>query len=136
MIPCIITSFVGTLAALFMVASGKRINLFNLPVMLGVLGVSVVIGGLMAYISGLPGVAKFHFTDNLSNGMLLTIIGLIVGLCLPGWRSTSRQRAPTCSRASCTAQGRLHHRLRVLPYMLAMLAALSIFRNSGLDGSS
>jgi hypothetical protein len=24
-------------------------------------------------------VAKFHFTDNLSNGMLLTIIGLIVG---------------------------------------------------------
>jgi hypothetical protein len=34
MIPCIITSFVGTLAALFLVAAKQRINLFNLPVML------------------------------------------------------------------------------------------------------
>ena len=36
MIPCIITSFVGTIAALFLVAWRQRINLFNLPVMLSV----------------------------------------------------------------------------------------------------
>jgi spore maturation protein SpmA len=32
--------FAGTLAALFMVAAKQRINLFNWPVMLGVLGIS------------------------------------------------------------------------------------------------
>ena len=79
MVPCIITSFVGTLAALFLVAATQRINLFNLPVILGVLVISGIIGGLMAYIGSLAGAAKFHFTDNLSNGMLLAIIGMIVG---------------------------------------------------------
>src|SRR5690606_29067422 len=77
MVPLIITSFAGTLAALFLVAAKQRINLFNLPVMGGVLLVTAVIAALMAYIGSLAGAAKFHFTDNLSNGMLLVIILLI-----------------------------------------------------------
>ncbi|MBK9764756.1 MAG: hypothetical protein IPO87_15755 [Flavobacteriales bacterium] len=62
MIPTIITSFVGTLAALFIVGFRQRINLFNLPVMLFVLLISGIIGGLMTYITQLTGVQKFHFT--------------------------------------------------------------------------
>ncbi len=79
MTPCIVTSFVGTLAAMFFVGIWQKINLFNVPVMAFVLGISITIGGLMAYISGLAGAAKFHFTDNLGNGLLLAIILLIVG---------------------------------------------------------
>lgn len=134
MIPCIITSFVGTLVALFLVAAKQRINLFNLPVMLAVLGVSVLIGGLMAYISGLAGVAKFHFTDNLSNGMLLVIIGLIVGYAFLVERYFTEKGTNMFDSFVHGAKDGFTTGLRVLPYMLAMLAALSIFRNSGLMG--
>ena len=50
MIPMIITSFAGTLAAMFLVAGKQRINLWNVPVMATVLGISALIGGAMAYI--------------------------------------------------------------------------------------
>src|SRR5690606_463661 len=78
MIPMIVTSFVGTLAALIFVGIRQRINLLNLPVLAFVMGTSITIGGLMVYISTLAGAAKVHFTDNLGNGMLLLIILLIV----------------------------------------------------------
>jgi spore maturation protein SpmA/spore maturation protein SpmB len=134
MIPTIITSFAGTLAALFMVAGKQRINLFNWPVMLTVLGISGVIGGLMAYIGGLTGVAKFHFTDNLSNGMLLTIIGLIVGYAFLVEKYFTAKGTNLFDSFVHGAKDGFTTGLRVLPYMLAMLAALSIFRNSGLMG--
>ena len=134
MIPLIITSFVGTLAALFLVAFKQRINLFNGPVLAFVLGISVIIGVLMAYITGLEGVHKFHFTDNLSNGMLLGIIGLIVGFALFKEKVFTGKGTNMFDSFVHGAKDGFTTGLRVLPYMIAMLAALSIFRNSGLMG--
>ena len=132
MIPCIITSFIGTLVALFMVSAKQRISLLNLPVMLFVLGISAVIGVLMAYISGLVGVQKFHFTDNLSNGMLLVIILLIVGYAFLFEKYFTEKGTNMFDSFIHGAKDGFTTGLRVLPYMIAMLAALSIFRNSGL----
>ena len=134
MIPTIITSFVGTLSALFIVGFLQRTNLFNWPVMLFVLGISGVIGGLMAYITGLTGVQKFHFTDNLSNGMLLTIIALIVGYAFLFEKYFTQKGTNMFDSFIHGAKDGFTTGLRVLPYMVAMLAALSIFRNSGLMG--
>ena len=134
MIPMIITSFAGTLAALFMVAAKQRIKIFNLPVMGAVLGISIVIGGLMAYIGTLAGVAKFHFTDNLSNGMLIVIIGLIVGYAFMVEKYFTQKGTNMFDSFVHGAKDGWTTGLRILPYMLAMLAALSIFRNSGLMG--
>ncbi len=132
MIPMIVTSFVGTLAALVFVAIRQRINLFNVPVLVFVLGVSAVIGGLMAYISGLGGAAKFHFTDNLGNGLLLCIILLIVGYAFLHERYFKEKGTNMFDSFIHGSKDGWTTGLRVLPYMLAMLAALSIFRNSGL----
>lgn len=132
MVPCIITSFVGTLAALLFVSIRQRINLLNVPVMVFVLGISALIGGLMAFISGLAGVEKFHFTDNLSNGMLLAIIGLIVGYAFLVEKYFTQKGTNMFDSFIHGAKDGFTTGLRVLPYMLAMLAALSIFRNSGL----
>jgi spore maturation protein SpmA len=132
MIPTIITSFVGTLSALFIVGFRQRINLFNVPVMLFVLLISGIIGGLMAYITQLTGVQKFHFTDNLSNGMLLTIIGLIVAYAFLFERYFTAKGTNMFDSFIHGAKDGFTTGLRVLPYMIAMLAALSIFRNSGL----
>src|ERR1043166_4132808 len=78
MLPCIITSFVGTLAALVFVGLRQRIRLLNGIVLAYVAGISAVMGLLLFYISRLGGIEKFRFTGNLSNGVLLAIILLIV----------------------------------------------------------
>lgn len=132
MIPMIVTSFVGTLAALVFVAIRQRINLINLPVLAFVFGVSITIGGLMAYISGLAGAAKLHFTDNLGNGLLLSIILLIVGYAFLHERYFKEKGTNMFDSFIHGSKDGWTTGLRVLPYMLAMLAALSIFRNSGL----
>ena len=134
MIPMIITSFAGTLAAMFLVAGKQRINLWNVPIMATVLGISAFIGGAMAYIGSLVGVAKFHFTDNLSNGMLLVIIGLIVAYAYYKEKLFTAKGTNMFDSFVEGAKDGWTTGLRVLPYMLAMLAALSIFRNSGLMG--
>ncbi|MFZ1733583.1 MAG: nucleoside recognition domain-containing protein [Flavobacteriales bacterium] len=134
MIPMIIVSFAGTLAALFMVAGKQRIKIFNLPVMGAILLVSTIIAVLMAYIGTLSGVSKFHFTDNLSNGMLMVIIGLIVGYAYLVERYFTEKGTNMFDSFVHGAKDGWTTGLRILPYMLAMLAALSIFRNSGLMG--
>jgi spore maturation protein SpmA/spore maturation protein SpmB len=134
MIPMIIVSFAGTLAALFMVAGKQRIKIFNLPVMGAVLLISTIIGGLMAYIATLSGVAKFHFTDNLSNGMLMVIIGAIVLYAFIKEKYFTAKGTNMFDSFVEGAKDGWTTGLRILPYMLAMLAALSIFRNSGLMG--
>lgn len=132
MIPCIITSFVGTLAAMLFVAIRQRINLFNLPVMAFVLGISSIIGGLMAYISGMAGAAKFHFTANLGNGLLLAIILFIVAYAFMHERYFKEKGTNMFDSFIHGSKDGWTTGLRVLPYMIAMLCALSIFRNSGL----
>jgi len=82
MLPIIITSFVGTLAALIFVSIKQRINLLNWIIISVVAVISAVIGLLMYYITHLSGIQKFHFTGNLSNGVLLFIILTIVLYCV------------------------------------------------------
>jgi len=69
MLPCIITSFVGTLAALVFVGLRQRIRLLNGTIIAYVAGISAVMGLLLFYITRLGGVEKFRFTGNLSNGV-------------------------------------------------------------------
>lgn len=134
MIPMIVTSFVGTLAALIFVGIRQRINLLNLPVLAFVMGTSITIGGLMVYISTLAGAAKVHFTDNLGNGMLLLIILLIVAYAFRHEKLFKEKGTNMFDSFIEGSKDGWTTGLRVLPYMIAMLCALSIFRNSGLMG--
>ncbi len=132
MVPLIITSFVGTLAAMILVAVRQRINLIKLPVLLFVVGIGGTIAGLMAYLITLTGIGRSHFTDNLSNGMLLGIIAAIVGYALLKEKFFTEKGTNLFDSFIHGAKDGFTTGLRVLPYMIAMLAALSIFRNSGL----
>jgi len=132
MLPCIITSFVGTLAALIFVSIRQRINLINFVVLGAVTFISAIIGLLLFYISKLNGIEKFHFTGNLSNGSLLFIILLIVGYCVFNEKIFKLNQTNIFDSFINGAKDGFTTGVRVLPYMVAMLAALSIFRNSGL----
>ena len=132
MLPCIITSFVGTLAALIFVSIKQRISLINLAV-LGFVGVvSVIIGLLMYFITKLDGIDKMHFTGNLSNSVLLVIILLIVLYSILNEKIFKLNNTNLFDSFVHGAKDGFTTGVRVLPYMIAMLVALSIFRNSGL----
>lgn len=132
MLPCIITSFIGTLAALIFVSIKQRINLLNGIVIGFVTGVSAIIGFLLFYVNKLSGIEKFHFTGNLSNGVLLIIICAIVAYSI--WQEKVFKSNQTNIFDSFVhgAKDGFTTGVRVLPYMIAMLVALSIFRNSDL----
>lgn len=132
MLPTIITSFVGTIAALIFVSIKQRINLLNF-VVVGVMAViSAVIGLLMFYITRLDGLDKIHFTGNLSNAVLLVIILLVVAYSLFREKEFKFRQTNIFDSFVTGAKEGFTTGVRVLPYMIAMLAALSLFRNSGL----
>jgi len=135
MLPCIITSFVGTLAALIFVSIKQRINLLNWIIIALVTGISAIIALLMFYIARLGSIEKFHFTGNLSNGVLLFIILAIVAYCIFHEKVFKEKQTNIFDSFVTGAKDGFTTGVRVLPYMVAMLVALSIFRNSGLMNS-
>jgi len=132
MLPTIITSFVGTLAALIFVSIKQRINLINLVVIAFVTAVSALIGLVLFYVNKLDGIEKFHFTGNLSNGVLLFIILAIIGYGILNEKVFKANNTNIFDSFVNGAKDGFTTGVRVLPYMIAMLVALSIFRNSGL----
>jgi len=132
MLPCIITSFVGTIAALIFVSIKQRINLLNGAVIFFITGVSAIIGLLLIYITKLGGIEKMHFTGNLSNAVLLFIILAIVLYSLLNEKVFKLNQTNIFDSFVTGAKDGFTTAVRVLPYMIAMLVALSIFRNSGL----
>ncbi len=132
MLPTIITSFVGTIAALIFVSIKQRINLLNPIVIAFVTVISAVIGFLLFYVNQLTGIQKFHFTGNLSNGVLLFIILAIVAYSIFQEKIFKSNNTNIFDSFVHGAKDGFTTGVRVLPYMIAMLVALSIFRNSGL----
>lgn len=132
MLPCIITSFVGTIAALIFVSIKQRINLLNAAVIFFITGISAIIGLLLFYITKLGGIEKMHFTGNLSNAVLLFIILAIVLYSLLNEKIFKMNQTNIFDSFVTGAKDGFTTAVRVLPYMIAMLVALSIFRNSGL----
>src|SRR5436189_748457 len=132
MLPCIITSFIGTVAALVLVGIRQRINLFNATIVIAVGGIVGVIAALLIYITRLDLISKGHFTGNLSNGVLLCLILVILGYSL--WRE--KQFADKGTTIFNSFVEGAYNGLRVgriiFPYILGMLVAISLFRNSGL----
>ena len=132
MLPCIITSFVGTIAALIFVSIKQRINLLNGAIIILITGISALIGLLLFYIARLESIEKIHFTGNLSNAILLLIILGIVAYSMMHEKIFKLNQTNIFDSFVTGAKDGFTTGVRVLPYMIAMLVALSIFRNSGL----
>ena len=131
MLPCIITSFIGTLAALIIVGIRQRINFksFGLLTAIGIIGGAIA--GLLFYIHRLDFVAKNHFTGNISNIILLLIIGGVLLYAFIKEKVFSAQGTDVFSSFVGGASQGLKTGATIFPYILGMLVAISIFRNSG-----
>jgi spore maturation protein SpmB len=124
-IPCMIATFVATIAAMIIVSIKQKINLLQ-PVILGwVLGISALIALLIVYIHSINNSDDVQvFSGALSSGMILFIFIIII---LGGLY----KKIDIFSSFIEGAKGGFETAVRIIPYLVGMLVAISLLRTSG-----
>ena len=123
-IPCMIATFVATMAAMLIVSFKQKINVFQ-PVIIGwVLGISSIIALLIVYIRSLDAANVHVFSGALSNGLILLIFILIILGAL-------YKRIDVFDAFIDGAKGGFETAVRIIPYLVGMLVAISMLRTSG-----
>ncbi|MGQ0738471.1 MAG: nucleoside recognition domain-containing protein [Bacteroidota bacterium] len=123
-IPCMIATFVATIAAMTLVAVRQRIRIFQPVILYWVLGISTAIAGLIYYIKSLDVQGVQLFSTTLSNGIILLIFLLIV---LGGMY----KRINIFDAFIEGAKGGFETAVRIIPYLVGLLVAICLLRNSG-----
>lgn len=123
-IPCMIATFVATMAAMFIVSFKQKINIFQPVILAWVGGLSAVIGTIVLYITSLDADHVQSFSGILSNGLILLIFLLII---LGGLY----KKIDVFDAFIQGAKGGFDTAVRIIPYLVGMLIAISMLRNSG-----
>lgn len=123
-IPCMIATFAATIAALLIVAYRQRIRIFQSVILLWVLGISAVIAALILYIKTLDAKGVQLFSTSLSNGIILLIFLLIIAGAI-------YKKTPVFDAFVDGAKGGFETAIRIIPYLVGLLVAISLLRNSG-----
>ena len=123
-IPCMIATFIATMAAMFIVSVKQKINVFTPVIMAWVLGISAVIAGMVLYIRSLNSDDVQSFSGILSNGLILLIFILIIIGAL-------YKKIDVFDAFIQGAKGGFETAVRIIPYLVGMLVAISMLRNSG-----
>jgi len=123
-IPCLIVTFVGTMAAMLIVSFKQKINLLQ-PVIIGwVLSISVVIALLVLYVTSLNADGIKSFSGLLSNGLILFVFLVIV---LGGLY----KKIDVFDAFIDGAKNGFETAVKIIPYLVGMLVAISMLRTSG-----
>ena len=81
-LPCMMVTFVGTMAAMIIVSFKQKINLFQPVILLWVGSLSAIIGLLVLYVTRLNAEGIQLFSGMLSNGLILLVIVSVTGVLL------------------------------------------------------
>jgi len=123
-IPCMIVTFVATLAAMCVVSVKQKINLFQPVILLWVLSVSAIILLLVLYLASLDATRLQSFSGLLSNGLILLIFLLIILGAL-------YKKVDVFDAFITGAKGGFETAVKIIPYLVGMLVAISMLRSSG-----
>ena len=123
-VPCMITTFVATMAAMLIVAFKQKINLFQPVILAWVGGLSAVLILLVLYLTNLDAQSVQTFSSVLSNGLILLIFLLIVF-------GAVYKKIDVFDAFIDGAKGGFEVAVRIIPYLVGMLVAVSLLRTSG-----
>lgn len=123
-IPLLITSFGGTLTGLLATAFYQRIRLFDPVTLAYLLGMSAIIGGLAWHFSGLPADQMQAQSAQLGHFILLAVISLFIG-------GAAIRKINAYEAFIEGAKEGFHTAVTIIPYLVAMLVAIGLFRASG-----
>ncbi|MCX6324786.1 MAG: spore maturation protein [Sphingobacteriales bacterium] len=123
-IPCLIATFVATIAAMLIVSIKQKINVFQPVILAWVLGISALIAALVVYIRSLGTEEVQVFSTSLSSGIILLIFLLIIGAGI-------YKKIDVFDAFISGAKGGFETAVRIIPYLVGMLVAISLLRTSG-----
>lgn len=132
MLPCIITSFIGTIAAFLIVGIRQKINFKSASLIIALTTILAAIAGLLFYINHLDLIGKNFFTNNLSGLMLVAIIGFTLIYAFINESKFININTTIFDAFVTGARNGLQTGVTIFPYVMGMLVAISFFRNSGL----
>ena len=123
-VPCMIATFVATMAAMFIVSFKQKINVLQPVILAWVGGISAVIALLVIYLTTLNTAGVQSFSSVLSNGLILLIFILIVIGAL-------YKKINVFDAFIDGAKGGFETAVKIIPYLVGMLVAISLLRTSG-----
>ena len=123
-IPILIATYMGTMAGLLAVAFVQKINLLDKVIMAYLGGFTLVVGGILAYFSSLPQQQMLEQSAIISNFILFSlVITFILG-------AINKEINAYEAFIEGAKEG-FHTATTIIPYLVAMLVAIGVFRASG-----
>lgn len=123
-IPTLLATFFATLAGIIIVSIYQKINLLN-KVIVGYLGtLTLIVIGIIWYFSQLPKEEISTISSVASNLTLFSVIILFILLAI-------RKRANVYESFVEGAKEGFSIAIRIIPFLVAMLVAIGVFRTSG-----
>jgi spore maturation protein SpmA len=123
-IPILIATYASTLIGLLTVAAVQKINLFDKVILAYLGGFSALVFGLLAYFSSLPQAEMLVQSALISNVTLFSLVMLFIAGALFKKVNAYDAFIDGAKEGFDTA-------IPIIPYLVAMLVAIGVFRASG-----
>lgn len=123
-VPILLATFFSTLAGIIAVSLYQRINLLNLTILLFLGGTSLVIAGIIYFFSTLSRQQIDIYSTTTANVFLFVII---IGFIVAG----IRKKINVYDAFVEGAKEGFTTAVRIIPYLVAILVAIGVFRASG-----
>lgn len=123
-VPLLITTYIGTLIGLFVTGFFQKLHLWNRVTLAYLGGASALIGGMVVYFSSLDAAEMTRQSSVLSN---VVLFGLIVVFLL----MAVKNRVNAYEAFVEGAKEGFQTAITIIPYLVAMLVAIAVFRASG-----
>jgi len=123
-IPILIATYASTLAGLLSVAIIQKINLFNKVILSWLIGITAIIIWIIWYFSQLPQEEMANLSKVSGNLILFTIIIAFISAAFI-------KRINVYEAFIDGAKGGFETAIKIIPYLIAMLVAIAVFRASG-----
>jgi spore maturation protein SpmA len=123
-VPLLIVTYIGTLTGLFVTGFFQKLHLWNRVTLAYLGGATALIGGLVAYFSALPAAEMTRQSSILSNVVLFGIVVVFLLMAV-------KRRVNAYEAFVEGAKEGFHTAVTIIPYLVAMLVAIAVFRASG-----
>lgn len=123
-IPILIATYISTLTGLLAVAWVQKINLLDKVIFAYLTGITLIIGGMLSYFANLPQVEMLAQSALASNVILFSLI--ITFICGALYKKVNAYEAFIEG-----AKEGFQTAITIIPYLVAMLVAIGVFRASG-----
>ena len=123
-IPILIATAIATLGGMIITSLYQRINLFNRAIMAFVLGICIVVSGVMWLSTQVDRETMNLWSTVVANVILFSIIIAFI------WAGV-RKKINVYEAFVEGAKGGFETAVRIIPYLVAILVAIGVFRASG-----